>query len=54
MKYIRKTWNELTTNQKAQLTKQMNLHKVPKEQQTKLIYQIYEDGSVRGYLFAGF
>lgn len=50
-KHTNKKWSDLTKEQREELIKQMTLHGIPKEKQTKLTYQIYEDGTVRGYLF---
>lgn len=50
-KYVYKNWDELTKPQQEELLKQMGFHKIPENMQKKLRYQIFEDQTVRGYVF---
>lgn len=50
-KYTKKKWHELTADQQAELIRQMEVHKVPADEQLSLIYLIRPDGSVYGYQF---
>ncbi len=50
MKYIRKNWNDLTPTQQKLFTVIMDRGKVDTNIRSSLIYQIYQDGKIRGFL----